>query len=487
MLRKLFSSQLRINMVSGVATTMLNILVLAVGYPIYLHFLGYEQYGLWLILTTVLTFAQLGNLGIGRALTKLVAEEYERRDLDGVQQYVTAAVTVLLLSGAIVLGAIIAFREPIVSLFRLSDENEKVVRWLLPYVGCLSVYVFLVQAINSTLSGLGRMDLANWTQSLGRVVAVTVSAFLLWCGRGIESLLIGSTLSYMLVHIISVISIRRSIAAPLLRLPRWRGGYFLRLLSFGMPLVGGSILNMLIGPFNKLMLARYIGVAAVPVYEIASRGSMQIRGLIEAGLRALMPEISRAGASMTIQARERISQLNARAMRLLFCLGVPAYAGLILIASPFLRLWLGTRFLEILPGVLRIMLVGTFFSVLCVPAYYTLMGLGRIRQCFLSHVIQGVVNAGVVGAGLLFAGTLSIWSVAFAVALAMGATSFYVIWESRRVMKRFHYSAVRRDAGSVGGMMPSSASQANSRCSLPEDDYDATSTLRYHPIPGRSI
>ena len=51
-------------MVSGVAATVLNTVVLAVAYPIYLHFLGYETYGVWLILATVLTFAQLSNLGI---------------------------------------------------------------------------------------------------------------------------------------------------------------------------------------------------------------------------------------------------------------------------------------------------------------------------------------------------------------------------------------------------------------------------------------
>ena len=78
MFKKLFSSQLRINMLSGTATTIVNIIVMAVGYPLYLHFLGYEQYGVWLVLTTVLSFASLGTLGIGTAVMKLVAEEHGR-------------------------------------------------------------------------------------------------------------------------------------------------------------------------------------------------------------------------------------------------------------------------------------------------------------------------------------------------------------------------------------------------------------------------
>jgi O-antigen/teichoic acid export membrane protein len=78
MIKKLFSSQLRLNMISGVVTTVINTITMAAGFPIFLHFLGYEKYGIWLILATVLTFAQLGNLGISPAVIKLVAEEHGR-------------------------------------------------------------------------------------------------------------------------------------------------------------------------------------------------------------------------------------------------------------------------------------------------------------------------------------------------------------------------------------------------------------------------
>ena len=59
MLERLFHSQLRINMVSGMMAAIGSTAVLAIGYPLYLHLLGYEQYGVWLVLTTVLTFTQL--------------------------------------------------------------------------------------------------------------------------------------------------------------------------------------------------------------------------------------------------------------------------------------------------------------------------------------------------------------------------------------------------------------------------------------------
>ena len=161
MFKRIFSSQLRINMVSGVAATASSAIILAIRYPLYLRFLGYEQYGVWLVLSTVLTFAQLGNLGVDHAVMKLVAEEHGRRNMVAVQEYVSSAVAILAVSGAAVLSLIITFRVPIIAVFKLSQENASHALWLVPCVGCLSVYVLIVQTLSATLSGLGRMDLVN--------------------------------------------------------------------------------------------------------------------------------------------------------------------------------------------------------------------------------------------------------------------------------------------------------------------------------------
>ena len=126
-------------MASGVVVTVINAVALMTAFPIYLHFLGYEQYGVWLVLTTVLSFAQLGNLGISKAVMKLVAEEYGRGDIEGIQRYVTTALALLCLSSSLVLIVILVFKTQIIAAFKLSDENAQTTLWLLPYIGILSI------------------------------------------------------------------------------------------------------------------------------------------------------------------------------------------------------------------------------------------------------------------------------------------------------------------------------------------------------------
>jgi len=424
-------------MVSGTLTMVINTVVMLIAFPVFLHFLGYEKYGVWLVLATVLSFAQLGDLGIGPAIVKLVAEEHGRNDIKGVQRYITTALAMLCISGTVVLSVILVFKTQITMFFKLSDENARMVLWLLPYIGILSVYVFMVQALNAVLSGLGRMDLANYIQSAGRVVIVVVAGILLYSGRGIESLLIAYSTSYVLIHITSLIYIRRIARIRLLRIDnldvhRGRG-----LLRFGSALLGSSIMGMLFDPFNKLMLSRYAGVSTIPVYEIALRGSKQVRSLIETGLRALMPEISRIGANMTTYARNRISQINRRAMKLIFLFGIPMYGGIIILLTPLLKFWLREQFVDELPIVFRIMLIGTFLSLFSVPAYYTLLGLGMVRYTLTSQFITSAVNALIVLIVVfVFRRSLSAETVSLAVLSATIASTSYLMWHNhRKVLK----------------------------------------------------
>jgi len=435
MIRGLFSTQLRINMFSGVAVTVLNAAVLAVAYPIYLHFLGYEKYGVWLVLATVLSLAQLGDLGISQAIMKLVAEEYGRGNIEGIQQYVTSAVAILTAVGAVALVVVVALRTQIVGAFKLTGENAQMVSWLLPYIACLSMYVIVVHALNATLSGLGRMDLANCTQSAGRIAAVTTASALLYAGHGIESLLIGHIVSYVLIHVLSVVLIWRVAHIRLLRIRNLSRQRCKRLLRFGVGVCGGSLLNMLLSPFNKLMLSRYAGVSTIPVYEIAYNGSMQVRAVIAAGLRALMPEVSRLGANMTTRVRDRISRLNHGGLKLVFLVGAPVYAGLFAVSTSLFRIWLGRSFTEALPDAFRVMLIATFLSLICVPAYYTLLGLGRVRQCFYSQAMQTATNASIVLFIAMTRPSLSVMHVVCGLVAAMGITSVYVIWQNYRMLR----------------------------------------------------
>ncbi len=420
-------------MVSGMAAAIGSTAILAIGYPLYLHLLGYEQYGVWLVLATVLTFAQLGNLGIGSAVMKLVAEEYGRGDVLGIQRYITTALVLLCVSGTVVLTVILALRRQIIALFALSGENAQVALWLLPHIGILSICVLIGQMFEGVLSGLGRMDLVNYRGLLARVINLCVSGGLLCLGCGIRSLLIGRTVAELTTHLAVFLCIRRMIHIRILQIPSLDIHRCERLLRFGGAILGSSLLNMLFDPMNKVILSRYLGVASIPIYEMAFRGSIQIRGLVTAGHKAMIPEISRVSTKMILQARRRILDLYRRSLQLIVLLGIPTYAALAILAPVLLRLWLGDKFTDTLPGTFRIMLIGTFMSVLSNPAYNALVGTGHVHHTLMARIIQLITNITAILC-VLAAFRMSIKAVAWSSSIGMTVRATYLIHKKRLVL-----------------------------------------------------
>ena len=429
------SAQLRLNAVSGAVGTIVSACAVLLSYPIYLHFLGYEKLGVWLAMTTVLAIAQLANLGLGSAVTKLVAEEFGRHDPLGVRRYVAMATQTLCASGVLVFLAVLLLRNQLVALFSLHGDDAALARAILPYVGLITIYYFLVDIAASVLTGLGRMDLSTYARAAGRLFDLGFSVLLLARGKGVFALLISDAASLFAIHLALVLMARRVVDFNPFALFGWDRGRFSHLLRFGGGVFGNSLLSMLIVPLNKIVLSRYVGVQSLPVYEIAQNGAGMVRSMADAPMRALMPEISRLWGARSADALVRVRHLYWRSLRTILWLGLPMYAATFLFDKPLLRLWLGHRYTDLLPPVLNILLLGTLISMLVIPSYYALLGLGRVRDCFASHVLGAAVNVFWL-LGIVSVGRADLKSVAFGSILASLAVTIFLFWRVHLMLAR---------------------------------------------------
>jgi len=434
-IKKIFSSQLRINMISGSFMSIVNIAISVIAYPIYINFLGYEKYGVWLVLTTVLSFAALGDLGIGTAVMKLVAEKKGKGDFLSIQNCITTALALLFISGTIIFVILMLLRHPIVTIFKLNDENSQMVLWLFPYIGIICIYTFMTQVLQAALSGFGRMDMANYIRSFSQGIQVAVSGVFLSCGYGVKAMLIGSLVCCATIHLLTMLCIGRIARLRIFNISNLNYAHLRNLLRFGGTVFSGTLINMLLAPFNKLMLTRYAGVSVLPVYEIVDKASMSVRSLIEAGLRALLPEISNISSQTTREAESRVNSIYTSALKIIITFGTTLF-GTLFFLSPFIfSIWFGENFAKTMPTAFRVMLVGTFMSLLSVPAYYTLMGTNQVTHCLASHVIQSIVNFITISFIVIFIHTLDVQQVVLAVATGMSLSSIYLLTTMRIKMK----------------------------------------------------
>ncbi len=434
MLKITRTTQLGKNVVSGSASAVLQIVLMLVSYPLYLHFLGKQGYGVWLLLSTIVTLAQLGNLGVSQALTKITAEQFARGELRKIEGFVASADLLLLAAGTIVIAAVSLFRMPLVSFLEIPQGYAESASELIPWMGILAAYVLVTQSLVGTLAGLGRIDLSNYLTLLSRVLVVGASILSLALGWGMEGLLLANVLGTAMLHLMCTFQIRQIAKLRLFAFGHASFASARIMLRFGGPIVLGSLLNVMLAPFNKLMTARYLGIENVPFLEIAFQGVMRVRSFFALGITALMPETSKLSAIRSAESLNRLQSLNKRAMKLLVVIGGSCHLLILVVAPNLLELWLGSRYDVQLGGMFRIMLIGSFLSLLATPSFFGLMGAGWVGSCFGAYAIQSVVNVAVVLIATLVLRKPSLELIAAAVAAGFAVSSLYQLWRYRLLL-----------------------------------------------------
>ena len=400
-------------------------------YPIYLHYLGYHRYGLWLVLSVVVSITQLGNLGIPWALMKLVAEDHGRGDWEGVKTFINMSCGILLAIGFVFLGAVILIRSYILSWFKLSGADAATVYALLPYVAALSVLVLLFSTFNSAVGGLGRMDLTSYNETLVQIFIICFCSLLLYHGFELRGMVIGTLSGYVVAQAISFVQVQRMMPIPLIARTQISRHKARQLLSTGGWILGGSVFTMMLLPFTRLMLSRYAGLEAVAVNDMCLMGSLRVKSVFDGALRPMMPEVSSHQVKGTADLRGRVRSIDRKAMLVTFVFALPVFAGLIIVMNPLLHLWLHRSFNPLLPNTFRIALAGAFFSLLGSSAYFMLIGLGSARDAAYSAAVQFFVNAAVLLAIAIWSNHLTVGEAAAAFSLATASCTLYLRWRMR--------------------------------------------------------
>jgi len=425
-LSRVRGSQFKRNMGAGSIMSLVGACLSIISYPLYLHYLGYHQYGLWLVLSVVVSVAQLGNLGIPWALMKLVAEDYSRGDWEGVRTYVNIGCGIILSIGLIFIGAIFLLRSAIVIWFKLGGIDARSVYSMLPYVAILSVLVLVFSTFNSALGGLGRMDLTSYNETLVQILIILFCGILLYFRLDLRAMVLGTLSGYVVAQVISFSQVQKIMPIPLLARTRVSSQKARQLLGTGGWILGGGIFTMMFFPFTRLMLSRYAGLEAVAVNDMALTGSMRVRNIFDAAFRPMMPEVSGHSAMANTDLYHRVRLIDRKALLIILALALPTFIGLMLVMNPLLHLWLHRSFNPLLPSTFRIALIGAFASLLGSSAYYMFIGLGRARESAYSAGIQFIVNSLLLVATALYFKKITVSEAAIAYSVAAASSTIYL-------------------------------------------------------------
>ncbi len=398
----------------------LTILISLVSVPLTIHYLGPEQYGVWLTISSLLVWLALTDFGLaGNALINVLSEAHGRDDKRAAQQYVSSAIWSLTAIAA-VLGTITFLCFRYISwpaIFRTTSIPPHE----LALTGGLTLTFFLVSlpisiqyAVYSAYQDGALSNACGIVMNISSLVAlVIVTQF----GGGLPELVMALSGTRLIIGFGNTIYIfkRYPWLIPLPSAVRWQ--CIRKLLNLGGKYLITQLGSFGIGQSQPLIITQILGPAAVVPFVVSHRLITLPIDVVYLSIAPLVPAFGEAKARNDWK---WIRTAYRRVTLISVAVGIPLVLILACIAQPVIRLWAGPAAvpsLMLIAGLVLYDIVGVMFM----GAGQLLTGVEQPTPLVVSMVLCAVCTVGLGILGCAYMGVAG-------VALAMAASKLLTFW-----------------------------------------------------------
>lgn len=353
-----------------------------VAVPLLVKALGTERFGLLTLSWAVIGYTGLFDLGLGRALTQLIAER--RADSDhALTDTIWSALTAMLLLGLV--GGIAMFlaapwlaERAVVISPALSIEARRTCQLLAIGIPV----VVLTASVRGILEAYERFDLVNAVR-----VPTGVSTFL--------GPLVVAPFSPTLPAAVAALLVARTLALVAQAIMVWRAVPIVRrrakidltalgsVVRFGAWITVSNVLSPLMSSADRFFIGNLLSASVVAYYTAPYEMVTRVMGLVAVAVAtSLFPAFARwRGAG-------HASGLFRRGLRLTWVAFVPLMVGIVVFAHPILAHWLGADFADHGTTVLRILGCGVLVNGLAQVPFAHIQAVGRADLTAKIHIAE---------------------------------------------------------------------------------------------------
>ena len=366
-------------------------IMLAMGFfltPFLLGRLGAEHYGLWLLVGSVMAYAELLEFGITGAVIKFIAEHYARRAFDSAQRMMATAIALYAFLGLLVVALSLALAPVFPRLFQVPAEDAATASQLVLLMG-VSMALNLAGSINWTiLHGLQRFDLDNLVSTLAAVLTNIAIVITVLLGGGVLGLVLATIGVGVVMQVFGLWVMLR--AAPELRLSL-RGASLAEartIMRFGSALFFGRFAGRLKSQTDDIVIGSVLSVAAIAPYSVAQRLSELSQTLTDQFTKVLEPLASQLDAEKDLAGLRALFLTSTRVTLAIF---LPVACGFTILSVPFLTLWVGAAYAH-QPELVTILMLAVLLDTMATPGILIVQGMARHQPLAWIALGSGLLN-----------------------------------------------------------------------------------------------
>jgi O-antigen/teichoic acid export membrane protein len=384
--------------------------------PLVVRYLGQEDYGLLMLVTSIMGYFALIDINITAASTKFVAQHRAQGAHRQVNQTASFGLLIYLVIGLIGGAALWIFAKPLATeVFKVSPARQadavRALQW-----GALGFLIGQVQIYLQSLPGaLGRYDLAGSVEASFGVLVPLLTVVLLMLGGGLVEL-IWLRVALSSVQALGVLAwlIRRM----KLRWARPDGDTRRVMLSFSAFAFLSRFAALTYSHCDKLIIGAVVGAGPLTLFAVPTMLVNRIMALLFRLAAVMFPHASQ------LAAQDRMAELQTAyftaARYLCFLNGATALL-LAVLAPAILTVWMGPQFATTSATILTLMALAQWLDSLTHVPSLVNDGLGHPKVSGLFAVARALLGLALIATGVMQAGIAGAAWAHLAAALVMGA------------------------------------------------------------------
>lgn len=411
---------LLINALSNWAALAITVVVGLFLTPYIVSYLGKTGYGIWILVSSIIGYYGLLDLGVSSAITRYVARYAGQKDYKSLNETVSTSLVMFCVIGFIVVGASFAVAGPLSRFFNIpTDQVEKFqkVVWLLGLAAGLG---FPGNLFGAVIRAHERFVAANCVTIIITLIRASLVVLLLSRDIGLVGVAYSHFVSAVLMIILNFAMCKLLFSHLRLRLRETRWDVLRTLLAFGAITTVLQVANIMRFNLDSFVIGKWINIPAVAVYGVAA---LLIRFFLQFIASGTVTVLTPRFASMDGQdKRGQLQRLFLKSLSIAAFLSCGVGTLIMVFGKKFILLWIGAEFLEAVP-VLLVLVVSYSIAFAQAPGISLVYALKKHYLFAGASVVEGIAN---VALSIYFAPRYGILGVAIGTAVPMLVLKLFV-------------------------------------------------------------
>ena len=386
-------------------------------YKFLLASLGTELMGVWAIVLSISSTANVANLGIGSSVTRYTALFKTNDEWDQINKLLYTSV-ILLGAFFLLVMLIIYLAAPAWLHLIVEDTYYEQALSIVPYSLLCLLFNSLSGIYAACLDGLQKTYIRSIVFVVSFIMLIVFS-YLLVPRYGLLGIAYAQLIQAVFLLIAMIGGLKFVLKTHQIFSFRWDKGIFKKIFSFGIQEQVISICQLCFDPLTKSLLGGFGSLSLVTYYEMANRLVLQLRGLLVNANQVLIPIFTSAQEKSVETGKYFYKQIFS--LNFLMCILWLSF--IISAIVPISNLWIGSTE-PVFIHVTILLAMSYFFNIIISPAYFSNMGSAKLKGNVIGNIIIAVLNIGLCYLlGFYFGG----YGVVFGWSIALAAGSLYIL------------------------------------------------------------